>query len=91
MNNEEKIEKAVEDFGTTVHEFRVRNSLTLQDLAELVSCSPAYLWRIENHRRNPSVDFRLRFLEQGMGLSTAEIYVYLEKYIAKEKLNRESE
>ena len=37
-----KIEKAVNNFGGLVYEFRVENALSLQDMAEVVSLSPSY-------------------------------------------------
>jgi transcriptional regulator with XRE-family HTH domain len=84
MKIEEKtklIENAVQDFGKTLHDFRVKKGLSLQDMSEIVSCSPSYVWRIENHRRNPDLDVRLRILEKGLGFTAEDIYEYLKKYL----------
>ena len=78
-----KIEKAVNNFGGLVYEFRVENALSLQDMAEVVSLSPSYLWRIENARRKPDLDVRVRILNSGMNWSTVDIHLYLEQIIAK--------
>lgn len=94
MKNEEIgkiIDQAVEDFGLVVRDYRVRNFLSLQELADVVSCSPAYLWRIEQHRRTPSLDFKIRFLEQALGLSTADIFQFLQNYMKCEETKREIE
>lgn len=79
------IDQLIEDFGGTIHSFRVSRCLTLQDMAELVSCSASYVWRIENNRRNPDFDVRIRFLEQAMGFSAEDIYVYLSRFSSREE------
>ncbi|AIF42168.1 helix-turn-helix domain-containing protein [Virgibacillus sp. SK37] len=94
MNNKEKImlvDQLVVDFGKTVKEFRIKSGLTLQDMAEIVSLSPSYVYRIEAHKRKPEIGTRIRFMTEAMGFTSEEINLYLEKYIAKEKINRESE
>lgn len=94
MNNEDKsliIEKAVEDFGAIVHEFRIKNNLTLQDLAEITGLSSSFLWRIENNRRNAELDSRVKIMTLGMGWTTEDVYIYLDKFIAKTKVNHISE
>lgn len=82
-----KIEKAVNNFGGLVYEFRVENALSLQDMAEVVSLSPSYLWRIENAKRKPDLDVRVRILTSGMNWSTVDIHLYLEQIIARESAN----
>ncbi|MFS0752644.1 helix-turn-helix domain-containing protein [Oceanobacillus sp. 1P07AA] len=79
------IDSLVEDFGRAVRDFRIRSGITLQDMAFIISCSPSYIWRIEAHRRNPEVDFRIRVLNQAMGFSAEDICLYLEKYMEKNK------
>ncbi|AIF45090.1 helix-turn-helix domain-containing protein [Virgibacillus sp. SK37] len=94
MNNKEIIilvDQLVEDFGKTVKEFRIKSGLTLQDMAEIVSLSPSYVYRIEAHKRRPEIGTRIKFMTEAMGFASEEINLYLEKYIAKEKLNKESE
>lgn len=78
-----RIEKAINDFGGLVHEFRIRNNLSLQDMAELASLSSSYIWRIENAKRKPDLDVRVRILTLGMNWSTVDIHFYLEQIIAK--------
>lgn len=61
-----RAEKAINDFGGLVHGYRIVNNLSLQSMAEIVSLSASYLWRIENGRRNPDLDVRVRILTLGM-------------------------
>jgi transcriptional regulator with XRE-family HTH domain len=75
------IENAIEDFGKTIHDFRVKNGLSLYDMAEICGCSPSYIWRIEQKRRNPNIDVRVRILEKGLGFTAEDIYEYLKKYL----------
>jgi transcriptional regulator with XRE-family HTH domain len=75
------IENAVEDFGNTIRNFRIKNGLTLQDMAEVCDCSPSYIWRVEQHRRNPGIDVRIKILEKGLGFTAEDIYEYLKKYL----------
>lgn len=94
MNSEDKrliIEQAVEDFGAIVHEFRRKNNLTLQDFAEITGLSSSFLWRIENNRRNAELDSRVKIMTLGMGWTTEDVYIYLDKYIAKTKVKPISE
>lgn len=79
-----RVENAVNNFGGLVHDFRIRHNLTLQDMAELVSVSSSYLWRIENAKRKPDLDVRVRILTLAMNWSTIDIHLYLEQMIAKE-------
>jgi transcriptional regulator with XRE-family HTH domain len=75
------IQNAIEDFGKTIRDFRVESGLTLQDMAEICGCSASYIWRIEQHRRNPDIDVRIRILEKGLGFTVDDIYEYLKKYL----------
>ncbi|MBL5767357.1 hypothetical protein B5V88_07115 [Heyndrickxia sporothermodurans] len=77
------IEQAVEDFGAAVREFRVRNSLSLQDLAEIAGVSASFIWRIENNRRNAELDTRVKIMILGMGWNNVDVHLYLDKYIEK--------
>lgn len=86
----ERIEKAVNNFGGTIHEFRINNNLSLQDMAEIVSLSPSYIWRIENSKRNPDIDMRVRILTLGMCWSTSDIHLYLEQILLKKQKNKAS-
>ncbi|GER74827.1 helix-turn-helix domain-containing protein [Weizmannia acidilactici] len=81
-----KVDEAVKNFGGVVHDFRIMNHLTLQDLAELVFLSASYLWRIENNKRNPDLDVRVRILTSGLCWSTEEIHLYLRQLISKEEI-----
>lgn len=86
----ERIEKAVNNFGDTIREFRLKNNVSLQDMDEIVSLSASYIWRIENSKRNPDLDMRVRILTLGMCWSTSDIHLYLERMIAKELMNKVS-
>lgn len=86
----EKVSQAVENFGLAVKKFRQENFLSLSDFAELSQCSTSYLWRIENHERNPDYDVRIRILTQAMRWSTEDIQLYLEETISKGKLENKN-
>lgn len=94
MNKDDReliIEKAVEDFGAVLHDFRVRNNMTLQDMAEVTGVSSSYVWRIEQNRRKPELEIRVNFMTLGMGWTTEDVYLYLDKYIAKTKAQANSD
>lgn len=82
-NENRRIELAVEDFGAAVREFRVKNSLSLQDLAEIAGVSASFIWRIENNRRNAELDTRVKIMILGMGWNNGDVHLYIDKYIAK--------
>jgi len=89
-NNEEKrrvekVNRAIEDFGGLLRDYRKENFLTLEDMAQLVSCSSSYILRIEQYKRNPKIDFQLKILTQGMNWSTDDVYLYLDGVISKGK------
>lgn len=90
MNNEEKriqlIKRAVDDFGGLLQNYRRKYFLTLEDMASLVGCSASYIHRIEHHKRNPEIDFRIKVLTMGMNWSTEEVYLYLEEFLSREKM-----
>lgn len=83
----ELVNKAINDFGGLLRDYRRDNFLSLQDMSELVGCSSSYLHRIENKKRNPETDFRIRVLI-GMNWLTEDIYAYLEKVISREQTNK---
>lgn len=80
----ELIEKAVNNFGEFVHEFRVKNNLSLHQMANSISVTPSYLCRIENGKRRPELDVRIRILTIGMHWSVLDIILYLEQVIGNE-------
>lgn len=92
MSNDEKrmelINQAVDDFGGLLREYRKENFLTLQCMAEVIGCSPSYVYRIENKKRNPEVDFRVKALSEGMNWSEEDIYLYLKEILSREKRNK---
>ncbi|WP_337017304.1 helix-turn-helix transcriptional regulator [Oceanobacillus massiliensis] len=86
MNGEKRIErinKAIEDFGGLLHEYRVGHSLSLQDMSEIVGYSPSYIWRIEKYRRFPEMDTRLRMLLAIWSIE--DIYLYLQEVVTRER------
>lgn len=87
-NRKEMIKRAIEDIGELIRDFRTRNFLTFGDMADLCGgCSPSYIFRIENGRRNPDFDFRIRLLT-AMNWSTEDIYWFLDEVISREKANK---
>ncbi|MBU9710888.1 helix-turn-helix domain-containing protein [Evansella tamaricis] len=89
--NLEKVDLAIDDFGKVVQDFRLKNGLTLQDMADLVSCSPSYLWRIENQRRNPDMDVKVRILMLGMCWDPKDVLLFLERSLSKDALLNQSD
>ncbi|MEC5424303.1 helix-turn-helix transcriptional regulator [Virgibacillus sp. C22-A2] len=92
-NNEEKrrmekVNRAIEDFGGLLRDYRKENFLTLEDMAQEVGCSSSYIFRIEKNKRNPEITFRIKVLSEGMNWSTEEIYLYLKEFISKEKTGK---
>lgn len=92
-NNEEKrrvekVNRAIEDFGGFLKDYRKENFLTLEDMAQEVGCSSSYIFRIEKNTRNPEINFRIKILTLGMNWSTEDVYLFLEKVISKEKMNK---
>ncbi|MCB5936728.1 helix-turn-helix domain-containing protein [Caldibacillus thermoamylovorans] len=86
----EMIEKAVNDFGAFLHDFRMIKSISLQQMADRVSITPSYLCRIENGKRMPELDVRLRILTKGMHWSVIDVMLYLDQVIGKELTNYQS-
>lgn len=84
----ELINQAVDDFGGLLRQYRKNNFLTLESMAQAIGCSPSYVYRIEQKRRNPEVDFRIRVLTSGMDWSTEDIYLYLKEVLSREKRNK---
>ncbi|WP_368901902.1 helix-turn-helix transcriptional regulator [Oceanobacillus oncorhynchi] len=87
----ELVNKAIDDFGRLLCDYRKEHFLTLQDMSLLVGCSPSYIHRIENKKRNPDMDFRIRILSAGMNWSAEDIYAYMEAFISKESKERGNE
>lgn len=88
MSNMEKgmdrINKAIDDFGGFLREYRLSHSLSLQDMARIVGgYSPSYIWRIENYRRDPMMDTKLRMLLELWPME--DIYLYLQEIVSRER------
>lgn len=81
---EEMIKRAIEDFGGLIHDFRTRHFLTFGDMASLCGCSASYIFRIENKKRHPDFDFRIKLL-MAMDWSTEDIYLFLDEVISRSK------
>lgn len=84
----ELINQAVDDFGGLLREYRKKNFLSLQDMSELIGCSTSYVYRIENNKRNPEMDFRIRVLTEGMNWPAEYIYLYLKEVLSREKMRK---
>ncbi|GIN59925.1 hypothetical protein J8TS2_42440 [Lederbergia ruris] len=79
----DRINKAVEDFGGFLYEYRLTHHLSLQEMSEIVGCSASYIWRIEKYKRFPEMDTTLRML---LALwSMEEIYMYLREIVTRER------
>jgi len=78
-----KINKAVEDFGGLLREYRLEHNLSLQDMSEIVGYSTSYIWRIEKYRRFPEMDTKLRMLLAMWSME--EIYMYLQEVVTRER------
>ena len=79
----ERIEIAIEDFGRLIKDYRKTHNLSLSDMAELSGLTPSFIWRIENKRRNPQLETKIRLLL--VMWSTDDIQAYLDRVISKEK------
>ncbi|MGG3772958.1 helix-turn-helix domain-containing protein [Heyndrickxia faecalis] len=86
VKREEKIKQAIEDFGGLIRDFRTRNFLSFSEMADLCECSPSYIFRIQNGKRNPEIDFRIKIL-MAMDWSTEDIYLFLDEVISRGKKN----
>lgn len=79
-----KIAKAMEDFGGLIREYRLANNLSLQDMTEIVGdYTPSYIWRIENYKRYPKMDTKLKMLLAMWSIE--EVHMYLAKIVAEER------
>jgi len=59
--------------GERIKTFRVRNNLSLQDLAERVGASKAHIWELETGRsRNPTIELVTK-LAQCFGVGIADL------------------
>lgn len=86
--NKVLVESLLEDFGKTVKEYRIKKGLSMQKMAEIVSISPSYVYRIEANKRRPEIGTRVRYMSNGLGFTDEEITYYLQKYFAIERVNR---
>jgi transcriptional regulator with XRE-family HTH domain len=53
--------------GSFLHDLRIRNDLTLDDLAAKVETTKSYLWDLENGKSEPSFSLAYR-LSQSLGI-----------------------
>lgn len=78
-----RIKKAVEDFGGLLHDYRIQKQLSLQDMAEIFGYSASYIWRIENHKRFPEMDTKIKMLLAIWDVE--EVYGFLEEIVTREQ------
>jgi len=57
-----RINQVLNDFGGLIHEYRLKNNLPLNVMAEIIGFSPSYVWRIENNKRIPGLKAKLEIL-----------------------------
>lgn len=86
LNAEEdmdRINKAIEDFGGLLREYRLGHNLSLQDMSGIIGYSASYIWRIEKYRRFPEMDTKLKMLLEIW--LTEDIYMYLQEIVTRER------
>jgi transcriptional regulator with XRE-family HTH domain len=88
MSNMEKsmdrINRAIDDFGGLLREYRLAHNLSLQDMSRIVGgYSPSYIWRIEKNRRIPEMDTKIRMLLEIWEVE--DIYRFLQEIVTRER------
>ena len=79
----DKINKASEDFGGFLHDYRLKHNLSLQNMSEIVGYSASYILRIEKYERIPGLDTKLRILLEIWTME--DIYLYLQEIVSRVK------
>lgn len=79
----ERVNKAMDDFGGLLHDYRLSHNLSLQDLSEIMGYSASYIWRIENYKRFPEMSTKLKILIQIWSLE--DVYDYLDVIVKGQK------
>jgi len=84
----EMIRNAVDNFGNTIKDYREKELLTLNELAERVGCSGSYIFRAEKGSRKVPVHMRVKILTKGLNWNSNEIECYLietvKEYVQKD-------
>lgn len=78
-----KVNKAVEDFGGLLREYRLEHQLSLNDLSIIIGYSTSFICRVEKYTRFPELETRLKMLLNIW--SEEDVYIYLQEIITKEK------
>lgn len=78
-----EINKAINDFGGLLREYRLEHNLSLQDMSEMIGFSASYIWRIERYKRFPEMETKLKILLEMW--DTEDIYRYLSEIIIRER------
>jgi transcriptional regulator with XRE-family HTH domain/quercetin dioxygenase-like cupin family protein len=68
-----KVAAGMENLGARIREIRMRNGMSLRELARRIDVSPSFISQIENGRSQPSV-MTLYALSQLLGLSIDDIF-----------------
>ena len=82
-NGMDRINRAIEDFGGLLREYRLEHHLSLQDMSVIVGYSTSYIWRIENYRRFPEMDTKIKMLISLWSME--DIYMYLQEVVTRER------
>lgn len=79
----ERIRKAVDDFGSVIKDYRKKEALTLDSLANRIDCSASYIFRAERGSRIVPIHMRVRILKKCLNWKTSEIECFLIETVRK--------
>lgn len=79
----EMIRNAIDNFGSAIRDYREKELLTLNDLAERVGCSGSYIFRAEKGSRKVPVHMRVKILTKGLHWNVNEIECFLIETVKK--------
>lgn len=79
----EMIRNAVDNFGSAIRDYREKELLTLNDLAERVGCSGSYIFRAEKGSRKVPIHMRVKILTKGLYWNADEIECFLIETVKK--------
>lgn len=82
------IENAIDNFGGVIKDYRDKELLTLNDLAERVGCSGSYIFKAEKGSKRVPVHMRVKILREGLNWNSNEIECFLIETVKKYEQNR---
>ncbi|MFD1447953.1 helix-turn-helix domain-containing protein [Oceanobacillus profundus] len=78
-----RIEKAIDNFGGMIKEYREKELLTLNSLASKIGCSGTYIFRAEKGTKKVPIHMRVLILKRGLNWKANEIDCYLVETIKR--------